>query len=1497
MGLLVLIGGASVIPAAAQPIPAEPDLPAQRTELLPPREVRRAVDEAQSALSAGEPGRAVGPLRLLLEQDDDWFVGAEKKVSSRAWAIRQLRELPKAERDTYETLHGAEARAKLTRAIKQGDERGLAEIVRRSPTVSAGREAQVVLAMAARDRGDFLLAIRLLDDVLADPLTSDRTSLQLQQVLCWMLVGDESRARGVLATFAETPEAARPRSPLLDGTRWPTNDAEVGLWLQQLVARFSDLRPVALKDWQILRGVSLGNSAGPDITSAGGPAWEVRLTALDKLTMDPTRNDLLTRTVDGALKKLDHELTQLRQPRVPTARALVAGNRVIVRTPNGLAALDAANGRLLWRRAADEGPLLAALKGVAADDEPDAEKPDLTSLLAERWYRDATFGGLTSDGESVFALEGLSSVVQRQTVLGGIVQSPPVTQNRLVAYDLSTGMVRWELGGVRNEHPLPLSGHSFLAPPVPQGNQLLCLTENLGTVMLVVLQSDAAGGPPSIAWEQPLCTVQLPLENVPARRLGGLMPACSQGIAVCPTGTGMVVAVDLVRRQLLWSHSDEYVLANHPAMQMLAAMDPPLGRLDASPFLDGRHVILAAAESRNIACLDLLTGEPAWSIRRSPSMAVAGLWNDRLLLTRDGGLECRSLANGEPAAPFCRLPSAPAGTGVVAGDQFWLPLQGGMIAQIDLANLSIRHQLAVTEESVGSLSVGGDQLVMQGSRGVLAFSSRASIEQRIAEQFSRDPADPDALGWRAELRFQDGDWDQGIADLRASLAANENPRLTALLSRILLKRLAEHRPDWRDDARELRELSLSPAERFDALLAVADAHRKDGEYAVAFARMVESLSVLPDTPAEAADRIQITDDWRVDRRTLARGAMVRDWSRLTDGERRAAIDWLNQTKAGRAETIPAMIARADDFARIPPGDYFRAELLAALEKSPMDHVVIREWSRYQMLHSTDGARVAGQLAAAASDVSSRDVEVSRRLAETLSARFGETKLGGEASTGGAVAARILSGLGARPSAVTWPERPLDVRRTNHPQEPLRSAWVSVSADECAWRPDWAYEFKQVNLGQTSLRALNAAGQVQWEWRLPQEIDGLSRWTPIAPDKLKVLVRGPLIVFVSATYFVVGYQPERYAPPIDLWARSLVPQSDPMVVSRGGRMTIAGNVYLSPRAENMGQLLDFTIDGAIYRANGELVCAHPLTGKVHWSRRDFNDVEDLSLDRGVISLRVRSRKPNDPPNEFVLLQAVDGRESGQRTLPPEWKVWWRQGTQVLCERSSGTSHEVFLHDLFETRSVWSETSADAIRAIHVDADKSFWALRDSGRLSAYSSVDSGERSREVRVPIPPKTDRLWVQRNGSIDLAVYGTGAGVPGRFSVMGTSPDDRLVSGNVVAIDRANSSLRWSQAVEDQALALYQPRELPVLIFACRQTGRLPDGELGDRFALRVLEKSSGRTVYQTFESPLPLYCSYQAMLDRPLVELRFGEWSLTVFPTSSEDGAAIPAPAKESR
>jgi hypothetical protein len=45
--------------------------------------------------------------------------------------------------------------------------------------------------------------------------------------------------------------------------------------------------------------------------------------------------------------------------------------------------------------------------------------------------------------------------------------------------------------------------------------------------------------------------------NSPQRRLAGATPSFADGVLVCPTSTGVVVAVDLATRALLWGYQYE----------------------------------------------------------------------------------------------------------------------------------------------------------------------------------------------------------------------------------------------------------------------------------------------------------------------------------------------------------------------------------------------------------------------------------------------------------------------------------------------------------------------------------------------------------------------------------------------------------------------------------------------------------------------------------------------------------------------------------------------------------------------------------------------------------------------------------------------------------------------------------------------------------------------------------------------------------------------------
>jgi hypothetical protein len=83
---------------------------------------------------------------------------------------------------------------------------------------------------------------------------------------------------------------------------------------------------------------------------------------------------------------------------------------------------------------------------------------------------------------------------------------------------------------------------SFLGAPLPAGDAIYVLAEEKGEIRLDVLE--AATG--RVAWSQPLAEVDedrsIDSRDSNSRRLAGLSPALAEGVLVCPTGAGAVVA-------------------------------------------------------------------------------------------------------------------------------------------------------------------------------------------------------------------------------------------------------------------------------------------------------------------------------------------------------------------------------------------------------------------------------------------------------------------------------------------------------------------------------------------------------------------------------------------------------------------------------------------------------------------------------------------------------------------------------------------------------------------------------------------------------------------------------------------------------------------------------------------------------------------------------------------------------------------------------------------
>ena len=82
---------------------------------------------------------------------------------------------------------------------------------------------------------------------------------------------------------------------------------------------------------------------------------------------------------------------------------------------------------------------------------------------------------------------------------------------------------------------------------MPLGGQLYCLAEVSGEIRLLVLDPQRPNQP---VWSQPLVSASLPIHQDVGRRLAGTTASYADGIMVCPTGAGYVIAVVASMRRL-----------------------------------------------------------------------------------------------------------------------------------------------------------------------------------------------------------------------------------------------------------------------------------------------------------------------------------------------------------------------------------------------------------------------------------------------------------------------------------------------------------------------------------------------------------------------------------------------------------------------------------------------------------------------------------------------------------------------------------------------------------------------------------------------------------------------------------------------------------------------------------------------------------------------------------------------------------------------------------
>lgn len=1457
---LILQGGPVQIQAGgvamAQPRGAESleDVAIFRSD----REPMLWLRNAEKLLAERRYGEAVRFLGRILDSEEDFFFqpDEDKPVyrSLKSEAQRLIGRMSEAGRQSYELQYGAEARKRLSDAAANGRIDEVAAVARGMFHTQAGYDATYLLGTYYLNHERPLAAALCFQRLLDTPTVAKRLepALSIQLATCWVRAGMPAEAERRLAELRAVNSDAKIQ--IAGRTERLFDDDEKALqWLSDIVGTQQRRAPVASDQWIMFRGGPSRNAMSHGSTPLLEAQWRV------PTTIDPH--------VEKMLDQLQSAYRDRQIVAIPSLSPLVVNDVVLMRTTVNLLAVDFRTGKRLWEVPLDE-ETEQWLSGSMAS-QPTAQGASLAAAgLDQRLWEDSTYGTLSSDARLVFSIEDLSISPavpqipnQRVVILPNgrrtAVAASAKPYNRLAAHEIRTGKLAWELGGADGDaHGGEQSGIFFLGPPLPLEDKLYVLADSGGEIRLLVL--DPANG--AVLWSQQLAIVERDILQDPARGRTGASPSYADGILVCPTSAGAVVALDLTTRSLLWGYRYPRSGGNMAMMgaRLRGVMFAQRGQsgagnwTDASVTIADGQVLLTPVESGELHCLNLLDGTLNWKIARDDHLYLAGVLDGVVYLVGSNQLSAVSLADGQPVwkPDQGALPegSSPSGRGFLSEGRYYLPLTSGEVVTFDLSTGQIVGRSTSRKGDVpGNLVSYRGAIISQGVDRVERFHQRTALEQQVASRLSHNPDDATALALRAEIHLDAGRLPQAIADLRSAFQQDPDPRTRQLLVDGLLAALASDFATHRAAASEIEALIERSEDRMTFWRLMARGLAASGQHIAALERYLKLVDMsqgnLPLDEIESGF-VARRDRWlrgeltalrqlaKADERRTMNAAIDARFDRAIEDGSVAALRHVLGFFGDHARAIEARQQLAE--ALVLEGAYLEAELeLLRLEQSRDP--------------ATSNAATA-RLALLLHDLGREDDAASyfSRLRGQLNK---VVCLNGK--TGGQLFAALAPEDPVRrrvEQPATWPDGAVEkVRGAN------RSTVYRFFSCDLLGSAEPFFSGKQIQLdqGRSTLVARDGFGRELWSVSLAESGAALA----INPGVVHAKVEGHLLL-VSAghTTFAIDTLLEGGGARV-LWSRGLsevvpgVPlnttvHAGQIALPWGGHRVIVNDAY----GQRTGLLGNLTSDYACLTQDRELTALDPLTGEVLWRRGDIPPGVEVFGDDELLFAAASDG------SEAYVLRPLDGHLVGRRQVPASGARMTSLGRQLLLWKAGGNTSAIELFDPWSGKTVWQRKFARAANEGPPKAtligQEAVAVVEASGRFSLFD-LPSGRTLIDAPIGPEPQVEAIYVlPSRDQYTLVVSRTWrnnrngiyiSSVPG-----GTN--NPLIDGRVYGFDRTSGKLVWEQDVETQGLLLDQPAELPVLVFASRVYQRgIPGRPQSQTFyPVLCLDKRTGAVLHE---------------------------------------------------
>lgn len=741
---------------------------------------------------------AIDSLQRIVELPGEHVlqVSDHKYESARVQAHRQIAALPIEGLQAYRTLNDAEAAVLLEQGRRQHDPKMLTTVIQRYLLTASGDDAAVTLAEWLMDEGRFSEAAALLRTVRLIYPDSDLPAwlVPMRLTTCFAAMGQQRRAEETLSQLAAAETASSiPQEKLQQ--------------LRQFISK-RDNRPAAQEaaSWPM----ACGN------VSRDGVQHVVEPSLAEQHCMTAILPIPGLAEASAILDELAVETGF-----VPGRQIVTHEDLVIVKAARNLVALDANTLTPVWTTEppiepvnppSEDQPLqILQMQQPYSGMRPDSRQPQAMLALACAANSDIV---IADDKVLTLAYpEGRLPTPRLQTERGPSAIFVPgqaiagTWPNRVQAYGLKDGSFVWQsdITGLAGTSTAPAEqiAYQFLATPIPADGHLLAPCKMNNDLFLVAL--DPATG--KHAWHVFLCGMSATgsFSAVDSMRI-----AVSDAVAFVLTGQGLVFAVEISGRSVLWAI--RYPTRETASREPARAWEPPVAIAD---------VLLAApTDANHLFCIDRFTGDMRWQAEHDESVQIIGVDRTHVWLLGNQ-LQMIDLHTGLPV--WVKIGIKASGHGAISGDRMYLPTAGGLIA----FQAKTGEPIALNETGgamVGNLLAWDGALYSVGISEVRKYPDLVSGYQAAVARHEADPANPS----------------KAIRLARLELVRNEPAAALAALGRLS------------DDLRTREPLKHRQAIhlRVQALLAVAADERKSA------AQAEESLRQARDIAESSEDRIQ-----------------------------------------------------------------------------------------------------------------------------------------------------------------------------------------------------------------------------------------------------------------------------------------------------------------------------------------------------------------------------------------------------------------------------------------------------------------------------------------------------------------------------------------------------------------------------------------------------------------------------------------------------------------